>query len=363
MNSFDTTVTRNNTANKSGQYRFTLEIGSRKHVCPRCEKKRLVRYVDSDTGEYIADNVGRCDRELSCGYHLTPKTYANLTGTEFKNRTNAIITKNRPLRTPGRIPFHHVEARLNRYDNNQLVRWLGALPGWCQSLAVETAHMYLLGTGGKDSIVDGWPIFWQVDNDMQVRSGKIIRYNPERGKRSKDDGFNYTWVHSQMKRAGLLPVDDSKWALEQCLFGLHLVTPDEQRPIAIVEGEKTALIASQYFPKFVWLSCEQLHGLSTAKLEPLIGRKIVLFPDKGTAFMKWQERAKELATVHTVTVADLLEIYAPDEHEGYDIADYLIEYDIRKFPGSTQYALFETNSYTGEIFDKRGYPADWDSVP
>jgi predicted RNA-binding Zn-ribbon protein involved in translation (DUF1610 family) len=348
---------------KETHFRYSLDTQSRKFPCPECGKNRFVRYVDTHTGEHVGEGVGRCDREQSCGYHLTPRTYGEQTGTTLAHHVGHVNTvpKSRPIHTHGRIPFHHVDARLNRYEHNQLVVWLATLPGWHQRLAAETAQQYFLGTGGKGSRVDGWPIFWQIDNKGQVRSGKLIRYDPDRGKRIKDNGFNYTWVHSQMIDAGLLPDDKSKWTLEQCLFGLHLVTPDESRPIAIVEGEKTALIASQYFPKFVWLSCGQLNGLSTAKLKPLIGRKIVLFPDKGV-FTKWQERAKELATVHTITVADLLEVYAPSEHDGYDIADYLAEYDIREFPESTQYAKFGLNPYTGEVFDQRGHPADWDTV-
>jgi hypothetical protein len=31
--------------------------------------------MDTETGRQIADTVGRCDRESSCGYHYTPKEY------------------------------------------------------------------------------------------------------------------------------------------------------------------------------------------------------------------------------------------------------------------------------------------------
>jgi rubredoxin len=43
-----------------------------KHTCPSCgAKRRFTRYVDA-SGNYIADHVGRCDRESNCGYHLNP---------------------------------------------------------------------------------------------------------------------------------------------------------------------------------------------------------------------------------------------------------------------------------------------------
>ncbi len=61
------------------EYRYSLEKYkglSTRYTCPGCGSKRsLTRYVDNTTGEHIADNVGKCDREVNCGYHYTPKKY------------------------------------------------------------------------------------------------------------------------------------------------------------------------------------------------------------------------------------------------------------------------------------------------
>ena len=44
--------------------------------CPSCGmKNRFSRYIDADTGEYVDPSVGRCDREINCGYHKTPKQF------------------------------------------------------------------------------------------------------------------------------------------------------------------------------------------------------------------------------------------------------------------------------------------------
>ncbi len=49
--------------------------GSR-HTCPACgRKKKFTRYIDAETRRYVADHVGRCDRESACGYHFKPKQY------------------------------------------------------------------------------------------------------------------------------------------------------------------------------------------------------------------------------------------------------------------------------------------------
>jgi hypothetical protein len=56
-------------------YRYSLEKGSKKHLCPNCGKKSLKRYIDNNTGEYLPEQFGRCDHENSCAphYHLSPK--------------------------------------------------------------------------------------------------------------------------------------------------------------------------------------------------------------------------------------------------------------------------------------------------
>jgi hypothetical protein len=50
---------------------------STRYKCPGCNssKKTFVRYIDTTTGEPVADHVGKCNRESNCNYHYTPKQY------------------------------------------------------------------------------------------------------------------------------------------------------------------------------------------------------------------------------------------------------------------------------------------------
>jgi len=324
------------------KYRYSLEKGSREFHCPACERKRFVRYIDNETGNYLPDDIGRCERVNSCGYHKKPREAAG-----FDYKPSYFAPKPvKPLK-PSTLPYSMVEATLNRYDRNQLVQWMATLPGWDISRAMAAASHYKLGTGSRG--VAGWPIFWLIDESGKVRSGKTIRY--ENGHRAKD-GYSYDWIHTILSRSGFFGREE--FELVQCFYGVGIV--DSTKPIAIVESEKTAIIASQYLPQFHWLAAGMKHGINEYKLRPLRGRQITLFPDID-ALEFWTEKAKEFSGMATIQVSDLLNRKAPGDHHDQDLADYLIRHDVNEF--LSEIAPHGFNQWTMEIFDERGHPADW----
>ena len=319
------------------KYRFTLDPGSKKFRCPNCNQKRLVRYLDDETGDYLPDDIGRCDRELNCGYHKPPRE-ADL------DIAGALYSPPEPPKepAPSYLPFKYVSRSLCNYEGNSFISWLATLPGWSWEIASDVARLYQVGTSK-----DGWAIFWQIDKAGKVRSGKMMAYDTD-GHRIKD-GYSQDWIHSKLKRSGHLEA----FELVQCFYGLHLV--DDTKPVAIVESEKTAIISSQYLPQFHWIASGMLQGINEYKIQALKGMRIVLFPDIG-AFDLWQDKAQELSHLADIKVSTLLEEKATDQHKGYDLADYLIQYDLRDF------SPHGWNQFTGEIFDQRGYPASWDNI-
>ena len=72
-------------------YKYILEPTSKKHVCPSCNKKRFVRYININAKEYLPEMYGRCDREANCSYHINPYT------TGFEGEKTNVFSK---LRTP-----------------------------------------------------------------------------------------------------------------------------------------------------------------------------------------------------------------------------------------------------------------------
>lgn len=101
---------------------------------------------------------------------------------------------------------------------------------------------------------------------------------------------------------------------------------DAPRVIAMVEAEKTAVIASLELPDYTWLACGGKSHLSVTKLTRYARQRIVLFPD-GDGFALWAKVARAArAQGLDVIVSDLLETELSDDQkaEGWDLADYLL---------------------------------------
>jgi hypothetical protein len=210
------------------------------------------------------------------------------------------------------------KASLKAYEANCFVQYLNELFG--VEVASELVKKYFIGSSKH---WQGATVFWQIDKHGKVRTGKIMLYNPTTGKRIKEPFNHINWVHSLLKTP--------EFELRQCLFGEHLLN-DKTKPVAIVESEKTAVIASVYFPQFIWLAVGSLSNLKAEKCSVLAGRTIKLFPDLN-CFDKWSAIAKKIFNPELVEVSDLLERNASEAERkrGLDLADYLIRFDFREF--------------------------------
>ncbi|MES2521001.1 MAG: DUF6371 domain-containing protein [Bacteroidota bacterium] len=291
---------------------------SNRYTCPACnEKKKFSRYIDRTNNEQLADDCGRCERSDGCGYHFTPAEF-------FKeNPTNKPLDfeKWQPVPAP---PPRHVSyidksifnKTLGVNTTNTFTNFLIALFG--KERAELLVNKYHIGTTKS-----GEAIFYQVDLQGNVRSGKVMKYNVTAsdktalGKDCKRDKTTFpNWVHSKLKL--------ENFNLNQCLFGEHLI--NENQTIAVVESEKSAVLASVYFPKFVWVACGGKEGLGIEKLKVLKGKNVILFPDLN-GFDKWNLKAQEMkAFCKSVAVSDLLEQVATvnERASGLDLADYLL---------------------------------------
>ena len=293
----------------SNMYKYSLEIGSKKFICPNCGEKTFVKYVENETNNYLSEDLGRCDRETNCGYHKKPN--------------NEIIINNHISKVEIKKPTsYHEEEDLHEsyYFNTEssLVDFLKIKFENNYAEVMNAIEKFMIGhyTKTKDSTV-----FWQIDNNNNVRAGKIIIYNSSTGKRSKglNDAVPINWMHKVKK------IED--FNLEQCLFGLNqLPEIPIDKKIGIVESEKTAVILSIMYPDYYWMATGGKQNFKESMLKPIKDYQIVAYPDKGE-FKDWFEKAKSLNNLgYKIEVNDWLETI--DYDTGTDLADVILELNI-----------------------------------
>ncbi|RYU94745.1 DUF6371 domain-containing protein [Emticicia agri] len=313
------------------QYQYSLDNvrAIKLFVCPACGKKEFKLYKNNETDAYLSNHVGKCNRIVKCNYHYSPKQF-------FEENPNSKVlfyqspkTFNEVKRQGDFIASEYVEASFNNKENNFGI-YVKSLFG--KEVSEKLMKTYKIGTS------DCWrgaTIFWQIDGNSKAHTGKVILYNSVSGKRVKEPFPHISWVHTKLERNLVL----KKFNLSQCLFGEHLINkyqPD--KVIALVESEKTAVIASVLLPDLLWLAVGSLSNLTVERCEVLTGRKLILYPDLGirnikglTPYDTWLNKG-ELLKKHLgcqVIISDLLEQKASlsERESGLDISDFLIRRD------------------------------------
>ena len=233
------------------------------------------------------DNKGKC---FSCD-----KVF-------FPEKENSGIVRYTPPPKVYKYPLiesGHLEASLSNYENNNFVKFLRKIFG--SNTAKELIDEYIIGTYGEATI------FWQVDHNMNIRTGEIMDYNPDTGKRQGVP----KWVHMELKQG-----------FKSCLFGLHLIS-ETDRPIAIVESAKTAIIMCFLLPNYIWLATGGKSGLNKEKMKHIINKKIVLFPDQGSDNDE-KNKAGNLGLNYEISTDCELWYEKGIIAKGDDIADYYL---------------------------------------
>lgn len=306
-------------------YRYHLQVyggTSTRHVCPACgHKGEFTWYVDDD-GNPLDETVGRCNRESACGYHYTPGQFFHdhpdlRPGPDWRNERPAWLDRPKPKPQPlCLIPPDIVSRSISHRTRSQLVQFLDTV--FEPSVVEDLIDEYRLGTTRSGAV-----IFFQLDIQGRCRTGKMMLYDPETGHRIKDENTpgRINWVHSVMKRSGMLP---ESWNLTQCIFGEHLLPRYPDKPVALVESEKTAVICAGMMPKYLWLATGGKSQLKAEKFAIMGDRKITAFPDVD-GYDDWCRKLREIPDLN-VTVSDVLQRNATPQDflDHIDIADWLL---------------------------------------
>lgn len=236
------------------EFKYTLEVGSKKHHCPSCTKKTFVRYVFAGTRDYVGEDFGRCDRENNCGYHRIPERDT---------------TEPPHPHTKEKLPPPTVIFPSENYIKSISKGKAANFGVFCQTqLKITKEHLAKWMLGSK----------WKFDAFMLAKqSGKVVNMKfvayTEQGKRDKSEGTDGTpnFIPHYLGKAYLrnekIETDNARledwqdyYKFERCFYGEHLW--DASKDTCIVESEKTAVIAAFFFPDYNWLATGGNHGMT-----------------------------------------------------------------------------------------------------
>jgi hypothetical protein len=330
-----------NTANSI--YTTELFKGSKKFLCPSCGKRKFVPEVCFGTNDFVnEDIVGRCDGENKCGYHYTAKQYI-IDHPEKQTRISGFTKPEVKVENvePQFIHIKYIEQSMKGFNQSNFAVFLQVLFG--KEVGNRLLIKYFVGRSRNDN--GKACVFWQIDEQENVRYGKIMCYNALTGKRRKDI------------QPIAVPVKPLNYL--QTFFGCHLISEYPERAIALVESEKTAIICSFFMPQYNWLATGGSSGCKWREYQVykvLKNREVILFPDYGfynkktgkTCYKEWSERANAIQEKLPckISVSKILEnsLTETERDNGPDLADFLINQD----------------ALTGIALTDEGYPAIWD---
>ncbi|MDC7250822.1 MAG: DUF6371 domain-containing protein [Sphaerochaetaceae bacterium] len=296
--------------------RYRLEKYSGKnsrHTCPSCGHKNVFsRFIDVTTGEYVADDVGRCNREERCGFQKSPSA---ADGKEFY-----VTTK--------KVKKAYVEDEITHLINPKfVVKSMGSgmdnftsylMKHFDHDVVRDILRRYRVGI---DNLWENSTVFWQIDQNWDVRTGKIMLYDENTGKRVKQPYNHISWVHVPDKNNKFGNTHD--FSLTQCFFGEHLLNIDEITTFGVVESEKTAILCSIANPDSYWIATGGVQNINEERLLPFKDKKLVFYPDKGKAFKVWEDKIAPFKGDYDVSMSNSVE-NSKELKEGEDIGDLVI---------------------------------------
>lgn len=167
---------------------------------------------------------------------------------------------------------------------------------------------------------DGRPVFLYYDRQGRCRNGKVMRFTTD-GHRDRATKDSILAVPFLLKKAGIIPHDRD---FDAILYGEHLLSRYPDKTVALVESEKTALIATATNPEFVWLATGGANYNLDRAIALLSGRGVRVFPDDG-ADVQW---GQFFSRKDGFVVSDICAKYAAAKGRGWekcDIADIIID--------------------------------------
>lgn len=372
-------------------------------------KKKGVRYLglcpfhdDRSLGSFVVYPKENCFKCFSCGakggvvdflMNYAKMAYPDAIrylGKKYNIETDGVdidYTPPPPKPAPPPLPTLELPKRimaggLLKVENNTLVKWIRTGINWDvvqRSRIDQVLNHYAIGNSQQ-----GMAIFWQMDEQGKLRTGKMMKYRTD-GHRDKSQGYNFDWIHSALSRKWVNgeAVYEAPWPhpdlfnpdeqeMRSCYFGLHLLDKykrkDVEQTVNIVESEKTAILMAIAYGnnvKQVWMACGGIENINRDKLKAIIDqkRRIILYPDRD-GIEKWRIKCEQLHYDRvTLNTEPVTKWWKPEDGEKADIADVVIRMINESKPLTNMKAVGEAMPQVKPLIDKLNLEIDNDREP
>lgn len=289
--------------------KYRLDKSSKKYICPQCNKKTLVVYIDVEKNEPANEYAfGRCDKENSCGYHVKPS-----------------IEHHKKPDTKVSVVLHPPESILKKLTESE-----SNLHKFLATKGIPANYLYDLGVV-TDRELTAY-IFRNVDGKLM--NIKYFKYKQDGHRDKSHDSFSLKQPEQTNEYV------EQKYAVS--LFLEHLLDKEKKKIVCVVESEKTAAIARHFYPQFDWVACGSANGLSDGsngtadKITCLKGRvvywlcdadqasrgKMMIIDKSGKEDFVWCSSVRNMIKhIDDCHVVDLF----PARDDGYDIGDAILD--------------------------------------
>lgn len=307
------------------KHEFDMSI---KIDCPYCKAKKAFRKYKQVNGQDVVNDQGElcgiCDRANSCGVFAKPD------GTVSGKIRETVVKKD--------VFIVALDTQSKELLKSWILNQQSNFHKFCRGLGITEKHLKRWGVGtDKDCTV-----FAFIDQAKQPCNIKRFRYKAD-GHRDKD--FNAYSLKGYNN-------NDQDYKYKICLFGEHLLSDDKERVVMMVESEKTAIIASFFYPTFDWLSCASADGLTDTKASVLKDRMVIWLCD---ADKKGRENSS-LRTLHRQRIKHKKIDLQPLKNDGSDICDMIVEGERPNLKQEILFRSLEPSSkqpYKAQIYPRK----------
>jgi len=263
--------------------RESFEFLSKRVQCPKCGSTRGFAPFKDVEGGYCH----------SCGATIFPDN--------FQSKERRKIPGKKKIETVQRFIDKAIVDGLPKFEKSVFAEYFGNLFGdgfiWhCENCFDVRSDKYratvFIYRNYNGNFINAKSIHYQTNGKRDKQgfevliNNEIVYFPAVFGYRTGKDGeFDKIEFFSKSK------------GYKQCLFNEYFLNPtnipfssydleidyNENTPVILLESEKSVLIASYFFPEYIYIATGGVNGLTPDKAEKLKGRRVFICYDSGTS--------------------------------------------------------------------------------